>query len=633
MRSYQTKVMILIIIFIFCSMALMFHFVNQSVMEEMREDSFKRNRNYTQMIKRTVDIHTEAVIEHLVVLSKLDSVKRYEMDAMDKVLKSAVDEMNLVSQMYVMDSKGYQVYKTSFIETIGDRSDRTYFNKAIQGESYISSAIISRSTGRPISVAAVPIYSGDKIIGVLGASIDLSYLSDIIADVEISENGYGLILDREGKIIAHPDIESFSELMELNQVTEILFDENDLTGNYILEGEGGREERLISYTVTDMGDWTVIVQIPTVEAFRAITERKNNFLAFTVILFVISVWLSIPVSKRISKPVEEIRDVLSAIAQNDFTVSFKKERTDEFGLIQKEIIYMAEELSITQEELEERVMERTEELNASNESLKTTLAELNRLQNQLVIAERFKAVHDMGIRMSHEVNTALGNSMIATSYLHRESEKTFQLFADHSLTQGLLKEYIKGVIHSADAVQNQLKHIDTVMKSLKSTSLYREIESIGPIKLGEEVEKAIVKSNHDYVSTYIDIKTDVQENVEIQFYETFIEQIIIEFINNSIKYGFSHNVHGEIHLAMKCDSDNIYIEYRDNGAGMPEEIAKNIFEPFAKSDMANEGYGMGLSGIYNMVVNIAGGQIECKSQLGQGVVFNLQMPLLNRMTK
>ncbi len=175
--------------------------------------------------------------------------------------------------------------------------------------------------------------------------------------------------------------------------------------------------------MTDRGEWTVIVQIPTIEAFKAITERKNKFLAFTVIIFVFSVWFAIPVSKRISKPVEEIRDVLNGIAQNDFSVKFEKDRNDEFGLIQKDIVFMAEELSITQEELEQRVMERTDELNASNESLKKTLAELNRIQNQLVIAERFKAVHDLGIRMSHEVNTAIGNSMIATSYLHRESEK------------------------------------------------------------------------------------------------------------------------------------------------------------------------------------------------------------------
>lgn len=423
MKSYQSKVMILIIIFIFCSMALMFHFVNRSVMEEMREDSFKRNRNYTQMIKRTVDLHTEAVVEHLSMLSKLDALRRFELDKMDEIMKSAVEEMNLVSQMYVMDSKGYQIYKTSFIETIGDRSDRTYFNKAIEGEVYISSAIISRSTGRPISVVAIPIYKGNEIIGVLGASLDLSYLSDVIADVEISENGYGLILDREGKIIAHPEIDTFTDLMDLNELTDIFFDKDKQSGNYIFEPEQGGEERLISYNVTDRGEWTVIVQIPTIEAFKAITERKNKFLAFTVIIFVFSVWFAIPVSKRISKPVEEIRDVLNGIAQNDFSVKFEKDRNDEFGLIQKDIVFMAEELSITQEELEQRVMERTDELNASNESLKKTLAELNRIQNQLVIAERFKAVHDLGIRMSHEVNTAIGNSMIATSYLHRESEK------------------------------------------------------------------------------------------------------------------------------------------------------------------------------------------------------------------
>ncbi|WP_430883143.1 cache domain-containing protein [Fusibacter sp. JL216-2] len=629
MKSYQSKVMILIIIFIFCSMALMFHFVNRSVMEEMREDSFKRNRNYTQMIKRTVDLHTEAVVEHLSMLSKLDALRRFELDKMDEIMKSAVDEINLVSQMYVMDSKGYQIYKTSFIETIGDRSDRTYFNKAIEGEVYISSAIISRSTGRPISVVAIPIYNGNKIIGVLGASLDLSYLSDVIADVEISENGYGLILDREGKIIAHPEIDTFTDLMDLNELTDIFFDKDKQSGNYIFEPEQGGEERLISYNVTDRGEWTVIVQIPTIEAFKAITERKNKFLAFTVIIFVFSVWFAIPVSKRISKPVEEIRDVLNGIAQNDFSVKFEKDRNDEFGLIQKDIVFMAEELSITQEELEQRVMERTDELNASNESLKKTLAELNRIQNQLVIAERFKAVHDLGIRMSHEVNTAIGNSMIATSYLHRESEKTFQRFSQHSLTQGLLKEYIKSVIHSADAVQNQLKQIDTVMKSLKSTNLYRDIESIGPINLTEEVEKAIVKSNYNYVSTYIKIDTDVQENADMQFYETFIEQIIIELINNSIKYGFSDNVHGQIQIQMHCDVEKVYLIYRDDGMGISEEIASNIFEPFAKSDMANEGYGMGLSGIYNMVVNIAGGHIECESRLGQGVEFRIEMPLLN----
>ena len=87
-------------------------------------------------------------------------------------------------------------------------ADRDYFKKIMSGKEslVISDAIVSRSTGQPIIVIAVP--SREKtgsVQGVVAATITLGAISDIAGKVRIGKEGYGWIMDGKGIVLAHPE--------------------------------------------------------------------------------------------------------------------------------------------------------------------------------------------------------------------------------------------------------------------------------------------------------------------------------------------------------------------------------------------------------------------------------------------
>lgn len=94
---------------------------------------------------------------------------------------------------------------------LGDRKDREYFKKAIQGELNYSDVIISGSTNKPIVVLAMPLKKGN---GVIGASIDLSGLYGLLSGYEDGRGSYGFIVERNGLTIAHKNEEYIEEMLD-----------------------------------------------------------------------------------------------------------------------------------------------------------------------------------------------------------------------------------------------------------------------------------------------------------------------------------------------------------------------------------------------------------------------------------
>jgi len=106
-----------------------------------------------------------------------------------------------------------------------------------------------------------------------------------------------------------------------------------------------------------------------------------------------------------------------------------------------------------------------------------------------------------------------------------------------------------------------------------------------------------------------------------------LKQLLVNLISNAIKYNFKN---GRVDISVELNDNNTYtIHVVDSGIGMTSEQLAKIFEPFMRLGVSAdiEGTGLGLS-ICKELVELMGGSIGVKSELGVGSHFWLNLPLL-----
>jgi two-component system, NtrC family, sensor kinase len=77
----------------------------------------------------------------------------------------------------------------------------------------------------------------------------------------------------------------------------------------------------------------------------------------------------------------------------------------------------------------------------------------------------------------------------------------------------------------------------------------------------------------------------------------------------------------------RVGDDRVSIAIRDNGAGIPESAQQRLFDPFFTTKDVGKGTGLGLSISYQIVVDRHCGKLECRSRLGEGTEFWIELPI------
>ncbi len=217
---------------------------------------------------------------------------------------------------------------------------------------YLGSIYIYETTSEPMMVMAVPVENifGD-FQGVLAAEVNLKFMWDVVGGIKIGSKGAAYVVDRSGNLIAFGDagrVLKGDNLSRLNAVAEYISGENSEFKSSAGISKGIQGTTVVStFVALGRPDWAVVVELPFFEAYESVIQA----LKLTAVIMLASIFLAIAagsyLSKRITKPIINLRDAAIKIGDGRLDTQIKIETRDEIGDLAKAFNRMAEDLEKT----------------------------------------------------------------------------------------------------------------------------------------------------------------------------------------------------------------------------------------------------------------------------------------------
>ncbi len=270
--------------------------------------------------------------------------------------------------------------------------------------------------------------------------------------------------------------------------------------------------------------------------------------------------------------------------------------------------------------LEEKVRERTEELTHTLNNLKTA-------QKQLIESEKMAALGGLVAGVAHEINTPIGNSIMAASVLTNETNSFLNAYQNGTLKRSLLNTFLEKAKLSSEIILSNLNRAGELIQSFKQVAVDRtnEIPRTFPVK--QYLEEILISLEPQLKKTNHTVMILAEDELLINSYPGAFSQVIINLVMNSIIHGFQGEEKGELSFNFYQEENNLIMEYWDNGCGIPPENMSKIFEPFFTTSRSQGGSGLGLHIIYNLITQKLQGTIDCESEVGKGTKFIIKLSL------
>jgi PAS domain S-box-containing protein len=276
-----------------------------------------------------------------------------------------------------------------------------------------------------------------------------------------------------------------------------------------------------------------------------------------------------------------------------------------------------QELRLLNEQLEQRVMDRTSDLAALTRELTHRMAaqehsetRLRSLQDEMFHAARLSAAGQMAAAMAHELLQPLAAVRIsveaATRLLTKEQAELDVLGEVLAEAGGQVKRSAE-IIHR---VRDFIGRGETQKQSVEVSTLIHEA-------------KALVLP--DFRSAGIEVVCHLDEKAPHVFADAIqIAQVLVNLIRNAVDAMATSPRRRLTLTSMAFGPDFVAIAVGDSGPGLPEEVRDRLFHPFVSTKESGMGLGLWLS---SSIVEAHGGRLGCVSNSGEGTLCYFTLPI------
>ncbi|MCX6175555.1 MAG: response regulator [Ignavibacteriales bacterium] len=269
--------------------------------------------------------------------------------------------------------------------------------------------------------------------------------------------------------------------------------------------------------------------------------------------------------------------------------------------------YLHQQLENQNQVLEEKVKERTKELEKANIELivaKEQAEGMNRLKNCFLS------------NMSHELRTPLISVLGFAELLQQELKDPEQL------------EFVKNIMEGGQRLNNTLSKILEISK-LEAANSFLKLQ---PYNLADEI-KVLVKSFLPMAqSKRLFLKTELNDtSLNVYIDSELFGKALYHLVSNGIKFTKEGGVLVTLNHERKQDHDWAVTKVIDTGIGISKENLNKIFDAFRQASEGNsrnyEGTGLGIT-IAKRIVELMQGYLQIESDIGKGSTFSIWLPAI-----
>jgi PAS domain S-box-containing protein len=277
--------------------------------------------------------------------------------------------------------------------------------------------------------------------------------------------------------------------------------------------------------------------------------------------------------------------------------------------------------------LEERVRARTGELLTANQELQRALDELQLMQAGLVRAEKLAALGALVAGVAHELNTPLGNSLMAASTLAEHTQAVVSDVNAGVMRRSALESYVNDARTATGLLVRNLAKASELVGSFKQVAVDQTSSKRREFLVGQVVSEILVTLRPTFRGQPVMIDCAVAGDLTMDSYPGPLGQVLTNLVNNAVIHGFANGRAGRLVISAKArGSGEIELCVKDDGVGIAADILPRIFDPFFTTRFGKGGSGLGLHIVHNIVTNVLGGRVSVESRPGQGSAFTLILP-------
>jgi two-component system NtrC family sensor kinase len=324
-----------------------------------------------------------------------------------------------------------------------------------------------------------------------------------------------------------------------------------------------------------------VTAIPRSAAYLTARDLLDNLMLVSMALIVAGAVVALLISRRLTKPLEQLALGAERIGQGDFDTRVHAESSDEMGALAVAFNRMASGL-------QERELA------------------LIQAQRALVHSAKMAAFGQLGAGIAHEVNNPLagilGHAQLAIRRLGQENPAKASL----------------------DLIAQETRRCIDIIKNLMRFARQETLE-FKPVDANDAVGAALSIVDHQLSLHGIRIVRDLGESLpQVNGDINQLQQVLVNLAINAQQAMAGQR--GELSVRTRAVGGQVLIELQDTGPGISPELQKKIFEPFFTTKPAGQGTGLGLSVSYG-IIESHGGRIEVRSSLGSGATFVISLPV------